>query len=184
MRKYISTPECELRGSIITSLFDCIRYQAIAPHLDAVLGAYGIQRIDSSGWYPRQMFLDLFAHLTNDGSATTNMVAAGTAMVEHIALPPGVEIHSLPDVLSLLGDIYRVNQRGLPDDDIGCQVEQVAPRNVRLIDYSPYPHDLVYGFLYGLVKRFKPDGAFLVVTRTFANRTQPDADIAIYDITW
>jgi len=43
---------------------------------------------------------------------------------------------------------------------------------------------MIYGLVYGLVKRYAPPDCEWNVDRTYMNPNDPDADGAIYDITW
>mgnify|MGYP006909114666 CR=1 FL=1 len=68
--------------------------------------------------------------------------------------------------------------------DEGYQLEQVSDRHLRVTDNTPWPHDLIYGYLYAIVRQFKPDDSTPSITHIYLNPNNPDADGAVYDITW
>lgn len=184
MKKYVSTPDVLLHGTGFTSIFTANEFREYTGEYEAVLNEYGVEKIEPEGWYPRQIYLDIFKRLSTKPNASTNMVSAGVRIIETIQLPPELQVNSMLEALELLNTVYQLDQRNVPADDIGYKITQEGPKHLRVIDYSPYPHDVNYGYIYGLVKRFSPKGIRPIIERNFLDANDPNGDGAVYDITW
>jgi hypothetical protein len=113
-------------------------------------------------------------------NSSSNLVALGLAYVETATFPP--QINSAVTGLMALTATYHLNIRNVPKDE-GYEVVQVSDRHIQIKDFNPFPHDTVYGFIWGIAKRFRAsDKDFPIVERTYFNPKDPDADGAQYDV--
>jgi hypothetical protein len=153
----------------------------VKPYLDEILQKYGLKSIDPDKWYPSQLALDLYKLLVKKAGGMFDLVAIGMQMVEDAPYPEKVD--SIHTVMAMLPEGYKMGIRNYPPDE-GYVIEHLGDRHVRVHEYLPYPHDIMYGYIYGLARRFAPKGTNLSVIRTYMVPDDPDAGGAVYDITW
>lgn len=182
--KYVTAPNVEATGMGMMSYFDNVQAAQIAPIITPVLQKYGyksVKDIKPDEWYPVQISLDIFKVLEENRNATVNLVAIGMRLVQDQPVPEYIQ--TIPQALELLNTIYDVSIRNFPESE-KYDIAILADTHVRLIDNSPYPHDLIYGFIYGLSRRYAPAERPPTVIRTFQNPDTPNAAGAVYDVTW
>ncbi|MEP7286154.1 MAG: hypothetical protein ABI947_10345 [Chloroflexota bacterium] len=182
MRKYVATPGAEVIGIAMNNWFVSINRDEFLPLVKQTLDQYSIHKLEDDKWYPHQISLDIFRLIdAQKTSAADSLVALGMAYVETAVFPP--EINSTLSGLMALSLTYHLNIRNVPKTE-GYEVSQISDKHIQIKDENPFPHDTVYGFVWGIAKRFKTskDG-FALIKRTFCNPDDPDADGAIYDVT-
>ncbi|NDJ75313.1 MAG: hypothetical protein GYB65_03560 [Chloroflexi bacterium] len=180
MQKYIAHPETEVHGQAMLHFFVSINREEFLPAVEDILAENGVGKIEEDQWYPMQLWLDIFQRIAENSNSMSNLVALGMSAIETGTLPP--DIDSIVSAMNLLNAIYGLNLRNFPDDE-GYEVSEVGKRHVRVKDRTPFPHDVVYGYIYGLSKQFGNAETF-TVRRTYLNEADPDSDGAVYDITW
>lgn len=89
-------------------------------------------------------------------NATQNFVAIGMKVFDTMPLPP--EIDSLGAFLTAMPSMLQMLSRNA----VGVETH-VGESSAIVINKSPYPDDLVYGELWGVAKRFTPNGNFSVM---------------------
>jgi hypothetical protein len=180
MKKYVaSSPEAEVVGQMLLAIVESVYSERIMP----VLEQHGITDVDPAKWYSWQTVLDFSKTLASDAStAMGNLVSVGMKVSDASAalLPP--EVDSIPAMFSILNTLYNTVVRSHNGE--GYEFKVLGDRHVQLVDNNPMPHDLVYGIVYGFARRFNPPGGALTVKRDYLNPDSPDADGAVYDITW
>lgn len=183
MRKYIATPGAEVIGSAMTNLFTSMNADEFSSIVNAVLRSYGIAHIEPDQWYPHQLSLDIFKQIEDQRTnSMTNLVALGMAYVDTATFPP--EINSIYSALMALSLTYHLNIRNVPNYE-GYEVKQISDRHIQINDFNPFPHDTVYGFIWGIARRFKGNQQSVpVVTRHYFNEGDPNSDGALYDVKW
>jgi hypothetical protein len=181
VQKYVTSPEAEMHGAAMQAYFKNLNSHDVKPYLEQILKKYGLTEISPNRWYPSQLALDLYRLITSQGGGMFDLVAIGMRMVEDAPYP--AEVDSIQAALQGLNEGYKMGVRNFPSDE-GYVIEELSQRHVRVYEYLPYPHDIMYGYIYGLARRFAPKGANLSVQRTFLVPNDPDADGAVYDITW
>lgn len=181
MKKYIATPSAEVIGSAMQNFFVSLNQDEFIALVQNTLKKYGVDEIAKDKWYPHQLSLDVFKLISQQKSnSMNNLVALGLAYVETATFPP--EINSIPSAMLALSLTYGLNIRNIAPGE-GYEVTQVANNHIQIKDFNPFPHDTVYGFIWGISKRFANEG-LPVVVRTYFNPTEPDEDGALYDVTW
>ncbi|MEO8607792.1 MAG: hypothetical protein ABI690_07930 [Chloroflexota bacterium] len=181
MRKYIATPQAEVIGSAMQNLFVSINRDEFLPLVEQTFTQYGVDNIQDKAWYPHQLTLDIFK-LIEDAKLNSmdNLVSLGMAYVETATFPP--QINSVYSALSALSQTYGLNIRNAADGE-GYEVQQLSDQHIQIIDQNPFPHDTVYGFIWGIAKRFRANqDKFPSITRTYLNPDDPNSDGAIYDV--
>ena len=81
----------------------------------------------------------------------------------------------------MLAETYHMNNRNVPADE-GYETHIISDDHIKVVDKNPFPHDTVYGFIWGICKRFAGANEQFSVYRTFVSPDDPDSDGAIYDI--
>jgi hypothetical protein len=183
VRKFIATPGAEVIGSAMQNLFVSMNREDFANFVEQVLTKYGVKSLDNNTWYPHQLSLDIFKMIeVNHKNASENLVALGMAYVETATFPP--EINTVFTALSALSLTYNLNIRNVRQDE-GYVVKKITENHIQIEDRNPFPHDTVYGFIWGISKRFRAHrDVFPTIKRTFFNAADPNADGALYDVTF
>lgn len=175
MRKLVaSTPQAEIKGVILKSLFQCIKYD----ELSTLLKKYDLESLDTEEWYPQQLLLDIYKDIAEQNvNVSENLVSIGMKIMEAAAFPP--MINSVEDALSGLHFAYNADHRY--HTETGWIVELAGPGKALMTADNPYPDDQHYGLLWGLVKRFSPQGTRFTVIRML--QEDPDAN-TVFEIKW
>jgi hypothetical protein len=183
VKKYVATPGAEVIGSAMRNFFVSLNSEEFLPLVNQIFAAYEVDEIHDDHWYPHQLSLDVFRLIENQPSnASINQVALGVAYVETATFPP--EINDIYSALMALSLTYHLNIRNAPKSE-GYEVSRVSDRHIQIRDLNPFPHDTVYGFIWGIARRFRNSKDNVpVVHRTFFNEADPDADGALYDVKW
>lgn len=181
MKKYIATRGAEVIGSAMQNLFISVDHDEYLPFVEQVLAQYGVAQIEDDKWYPHQLTLDIFQRISlRETNSHHNLISLGMAYVETATFPP--VINSIPTALIALSQVYHLNIRNVPPSE-GYEVIQVSDTHIQIRDLNPFPHDTVYGFIWGIARRFRAsEETFPTVHRTFFNPDNPDADGALYHV--
>jgi hypothetical protein len=174
--KYVlPNPNVEILGDSVAAMFKSLQ----ADEYTDLLIKYGYDKRQPDKWYRDD--LEFYRDLMQRPNMSTNLVSIGMSFPE--MLPFADSIHTIPDALRFLNEIVDMMIRNYGDFKF-YEFEEVGPRHFRMTDNTFYPHDMIYGVIYGTVKRFKPAGSYPTITRTYFNEADPDADGAVYDIKW
>ncbi len=177
--KYVLThPEAEIKGLSLISLEQSSELEEFADLLDK----YGLRGIKGEQYYKLATVMEYYREVMQRPNASTNFVSMGINLHKSVVLPEDVK--TIEDGLRLMIYIIKINVIHDPTIETWYQIERIGDRHIRLIDQSPFPHDLLYGYVYGVSRRLAPEGTRPTVRRTFMNEADPDADGAVYDITW
>lgn len=177
MTQYVAFDEQnETLGRALLSTLEAIGQKEVQPFLEK----YNINPVDPDRWYNLQTTLDLIQEV---GSLEYfNLVSIGMRIPDIAEFPP--DITTIDQALNLLDVAYQMNHRG---GDFGSyKFEQTGERAGRMICNNPYPSDMDYGIIYGLMQKFKPeDSEFILVEldTTQPNRKTGD-DTCIYNLEW
>lgn len=183
MRKYIATPGSEGLGSAMRNFFVSLTNDETLPLVQQVFAKYGVEELHDDQWYPVQLTMDVF-RLVEDKktNASTNLVALGMAYVDTVTFPP--EVNTVLFGLTALQQTYHLNVRYAPDTE-GYVVHQISDNHLQIEDHTPFPHDTVFGFIWGIARRFRPSkDSFPMVDRSVFNPDDPDSDGALYNVKW
>lgn len=181
MRKYKATPGALIIGSAMRNFFVSLNQDDFITIVEKKLTKAGIAQLDNDEWYPHQISLDIFNEIAQNVNATQNLVALGMAYVKTATFPP--EADTIEKALMLLHQVYQLNVKNISERE-GYEIQRVSNDHIRVIDLNPFPHDTVYGFIWGIANRFKEVNTHPTVVRTYKNEADPDSDGAVYDITW
>ena len=118
-----------------------------------------------------------------------NMVSVGIAVIEHAPLPPEADDFPLLKQLSLVKSInqrsYRSTDGGDTDAAGHFEVEQLGDRHIKYIGNSIWPDDLMYGYVYGLARRFLgEENSFVLKYDEDIPRQSEGGDRTVMHLTW
>jgi hypothetical protein len=181
VQKYISQPENEMIGANALAIISNINAEEIRPITETIFPKYGVTEIAATDWYPVPMVMELYQLLDKLPNSGPNFVAIGIKVVDTGVFPPNIQtVHDAMNLLAASTDMALRNC----DTTGWWKVDVLSPTHIVVEENTPYPHDLLYGYIYGLTRRYKPKEAGFKVIRTFKNEADPNADGAVYDITW
>jgi hypothetical protein len=175
-QKFIApSPDAQTIGSSLILYLRNLRSEEIA----SILAKYGLSSIEPNEWYPMQRALDIQRDIyeTNE-NVSEKMVAVGIQFAQDQSFPP--ETKTVTDVLlTRMGDR---SSRNVPAG-FGRSPCMVSEKHAWVFHNSPYSDDAVYGFLWGLVNRFKPKNDMFVV-RIIENPDPENHPGTCFDIKW
>ena len=152
------SPNAQVLGSAMSSYVQNIRAEELQP----VLKKYGLESIEPNQWYPMQLTLDLFRDIVKRGENVNEaLVAVGIKTVETVPLPP--EINSVETAMGFIQRaVHSQIVRNVPEG-YGIPLQFLEKNHILATNNIPYPSSLLYGYLWGLVNRFKaPDQIFSI----------------------
>lgn len=184
MSKYVAkpyiagTPEAMVIGQTVLAFAENIEAEKIKP----ILPKHGLDNIDPEEWYPHQNWMNVLKELdeTLGEQASTTFIAFGKKVVETAVMPP--EIKTIPDVLNLLHDIHHLNLRNIPDEE-GYSIEKKGEKHYWVYHNTPNPDVAIYGFIWGLVARYKqPHEVFIV--QQIENPNPEEKPGSVFEVKW
>jgi hypothetical protein len=176
MRKFtVSTPEIEVSGEAMSSFGN----SALADELAAILQKYGMHEITAGEWYPQQLALDVLREMASDSRDSLALVSVGVKVIDTAVFPP---VDSFEAALEMFTSVHMMNHRNLPANEC-IETRRVSDRHVQVINRTPYPDDLIYGYVHSIVSRFKAAGTRPTVKYAYPDRVNSDDDM-VYDIMW
>lgn len=181
MAKFTTSPNASMLGAIVLAIMESLNYQEYRHLVDPVFAEHGIQEIDPEAYYPAQVLLDMYKMMDGQGNSMFNFVAIGKQVGDNLEFPP--EVTTLADAVAGLNDMYRSMLRDFDESEL-YEFTQVDEQHLVIKDNNPYPHDMVYGYIHSLARRFAPQGARPKVQRSYDNPSDPNAAGATYDVTW
>ena len=172
-----SSPNAEIMGSVLVGFLTNLRAEDIRP----ILKTYHLEEIDVNKWYPQQLILDFDKAVAEQKvNATDNLVAIGIKLIDSVPLNP--ETKTVEDAIRSLDVIARAVVRNVPTEE-GFRIVESRPGYALVVANTPWPDDLVYGYLWATVRRYKPANANFTVKEV--KNQQPDVNPGVaYDITW
>lgn len=172
MKKYIaSTPSAEIIGSGLLPFLT----SGERDMFQHVLDKHRVTAFDPTAWYPAQVSLDLQNAIRQQPGSSSALVSIGMRVVEDAPFPP---MNSLEEAVTVFSQAYSMNLRGhVPDE--GIHAKQVKPGHLAITNATPHSDELVYGYIYALVNRFKPAGSHPVVQFADLNAIDGDGNMVI-----
>ncbi len=176
MRKYVaSSPNAELIGGALLALVKNVNHEDIEP----LLKKHGLENIQPMQWYPEQPILDLLKAIADgETNVSENMVAIGIKAIETIPFP--VEIDTLEKFIGSYGTRQKASSRNTTAILVS---EVLGQGHGRVVNDTPYPDDLIFGYLWGASKRFLPRGKNFSI-KPQAKTPGTNDEPVVFDVTW
>lgn len=176
MKKYVAAnSQAEVTGSAISS----ISMNLMGDEMRPILAEHGIEQIQDDAWYSQQITLDVLKAAHKQLGDTLSMVAVGIQVIDSAELPP---IEDFGEAIGAIAQIYAMNHRNVSDGE-GFNVERVSEQHIQVTNATPYPDDLIYGYVYGLVQRYCPPN--VSPTLSYQDPSKIDSDEnTIVNVKW
>lgn len=157
---YRYAPGAEVLGQAASAIFN----HMLGDEVMDSLRKHGVDQLKPDEWYPVDKFIEVFADWFRNPENTSNqLVSVGMAIIDNAMLPPEMESAPLVQKLMLLGALHDINHRGTGDPGRYI-IEQVGEKHLKYTTNTPYPDDMIYGYIYGVAKRFLPRGTRFTVS--------------------
>jgi len=175
MKKYVSsTPAAQVIGRALQAYDQAIERDAF----EHVLLEYGLAVIDPSVWYPQQLTLDVQRAIKTSAGGMMALVSVGMKIIDSAIFPP---IASLAEAVDVFAASYPMNFRDQADQDT-IRATRLSERHIQVVNASPHSDDMIYGYVYALIRRF---GGHLHPTVIFEDYTQCDSDAdTLFNVIW
>lgn len=179
--KFVTSPDTTMRGSIVAAVLDSLNYENYRHIVDPVLAEHDYDVLEPDRFYSAQMLLDVYKTMEDNSDAMFNFVAIGKQVAQTVEFPPEVT-----DIVSAVGTLNTLSRYMLQgyDEREDYEVAQLDEAHLQIRDNNPYPHDMVFGYIYTIVHKFTPEGKTASIKRIFDNPDAPNQGGAVYDVTW
>lgn len=177
MKKYVAAAKnVEVTGYAFSSIVTNVLSDEIKP----VLEKYGFAKLELEAWYPQQMVLDALLAIHDHVGDSLALVAVGRQVIDAATLPP--EIITFEQGVNAISMIHDMNHRNLPEG-VGIFVEKLGEHHLQVTNATPYPDDLIYGYLYSIINRFAPEKSHPSLKYNNTSNINSDENM-VYDITY
>lgn len=169
MKKYqASTPNAEIIGAALKPYYSAITHN----DFKHILEQYDLNEIDPEQWYPQQLTLDVQKRIFQGEGGSQNLVAIGMKIIDDAIFPP---MNSLEEAVNAFASSYPMNFRNQSADDL-IHAEFVDDQTIRVVNGSPHSDDMIYGYIYGLVRRFREENKSFSVEYEDISKRDSDED--------
>lgn len=182
MSRYVATPyvagspEAEVLGQTMIAFLENINADEMQP----IMARHGLTEIDPEQWYLHQLWMDILKSIEESNeNAMMTFVAIGKEVVRTAVMPDSIQ--TVPDALNALHPIHHANLRNIPEDE-GYSIEVVADNHYIVYHNTPNPDYAIYGFLWGLVQRFRKGNADFTVEQI--ENTKPEIARSAFSVKW
>ena len=157
MSKYTCDPNVELNGNSAKALLRSM----LADEYRHILEENGLSDIDVDDWYSLQHILHVLSEIGEMKNSMMDFVSIGMAAAEYSSFPPEVSELSVQQFFGLYAQVYPKRHRYGDPGTISVKTHENGDLTITLD--NPYPDDLMYGMMYGFVRRFvAPNLSFTV----------------------
>jgi hypothetical protein len=140
--------EAKILGLAVKALME-----GLTEEKSPLLDKYGFGgEIDESAWYLRKDYLAMVNELA-ESARIVDMVAIGLQVSRYVPMPPAID--SIESALQNLDVSYHVSHRNIAKDE-GWKYQKIDERTHYLVSCNPYPANIGYGIVFGLIERFAP----------------------------
>jgi len=176
MEKYKASTE---DAKVIGAALKPYEMSSMRHRFESILKKYGLTEIDEEKWYPQQLTLDVQKDIKGSADGGNMLISIGVKIIEAAKFPP---METLEQALGAFASSYPMNFRDQAEEDI-IVAEQIDDQHIRVINRSPHSDEMIYGYVYAMVKRFAPEGTFPAVEFEDYSKIDSDGDTAI-NVTW
>lgn len=172
MKKYVaSSANAEVLGAALQAYNESF----LKEDFEAVLKRYDLTEIDSEKWYPQQLTLDIQHEIKKSASGSNLLSSIGMKIIDTAKFPP---MESLEQALDAFASSYPMNFRNQSDTDV-IRAEVVTSKQFQVINQSPHSDDMIYGYVYAMVRRFGSQNLRYKVSFADAKAIDADTDTII-----
>lgn len=121
--------------------------------LDALVEKYGLDKIEPESFYPQAHVCEMQSEMAEKmGLFSGELVAIGKESVPSIGFPP--EIQTMQAAFEMLHSIYQAIHQNIPAEE-GWVYESVDENAFRVVFNAPYEEFAAYGYVWGIVEKFR-----------------------------
>jgi len=171
-----SAPDAEVLGQTVMAFRSNIEANAIAP----LLAKYGLDHIEPEAWYLHQSWFNVLRDISLMPCGISMLSAFGRKVVETAVMPPNID--SIPKVLGMLNVIHHINLRNVSPEE-GYAVEMLSDKHYLVYHNTGNPNDTIYGFISGLVERYKHPTDEVSV-QIVENKKAVEKPGSVFEIKW
>ena len=175
--KYVINSTAEIKGAALLTLLQSQKHY----EFEDLVKKYNYDNVEPDKWYSYQDTMEFLKELTQRENMTENMVSIGIKVFEVVPLLENVS--NIGDGLAMMNTLTTTLERNVERDESWYTIQQIDNTTYEFIDKGPLPHDLIYGELYALAIRLRPEDSGFTLTREYLNEDEPDLDGAVYHIT-
>lgn len=180
MRTYTCEPGTEVAGVVVQAIVNNINAEEFRPFLEA----QGITNPQAETWYPLQKLMNVFDEMQHRSGDWANFVALGLAITEYSLKPEGAE-ESFKKTLETWDEWYQINHRNGKITRIQTIKNGDRSYELWLDVHHNYPHDMVYGLVWGSARALLPTGTdFKIRYDDTCTPLNPGADKVIIKVDW
>jgi hypothetical protein len=174
-QKFVApSPDAEVLGQIL-QIFTINMY---AEDIQPILHKNNVSEFDFTRWYSMQLVLDILKDIYESDSHVTEKLVA-ISMMSAANLPEGQTVRS---ALEMVNQRMWQSSRNIPEG-FGTSVRSLSEKHLQLFYNAPYPEHATYGYIWGIVNRFKPTNDVFVV-RIIDNLNDATHPGICFDVKW
>jgi hypothetical protein len=166
-----SNPNEQSLGIVLSWMADNLRSDAILP----VLQQHSLATTDPKAWYPTQNLHHVIRDLCKEPDTMNIFVAMGKRFAQEY--PFDADIKTLPDAIRSFNQVYHKLHQGSHADE-GLLIEQSQPNVMIVTNNTPWPGEMMFGFLMTLGGRFAGSNQRVIFLA-------PDSNLrTVFEVTW
>ena len=176
MKKYVApNPNAAIRGQVMLAYEGGLEQEN---YLE-ILKQHNLETVDPEQWYPEQLSLDIQREIKSSKGGMQALVSIGMAVTSKAIFPPmgGVE-----QAVEAFTTRYAAGIRDIPPHE-RLHAEVIGDRKMKVVNATPHSDDMVYGYIFALVRRFAPAGSAPIVKFENYKLCDSDCDTVFY-VTW
>ena len=117
-----------------------------------VMESYGIKNFDKDEWYPTQKLLDIVHTTYSETHDWESLVAIGKKSAEDYTFE-NVIVYAIEDIVLAFNEAHHALHKNIHPDQ-GLLINERDVETLVVTNNTPWPKELVFGMLFGLVRRF------------------------------
>ncbi|NDJ76657.1 MAG: hypothetical protein GYB65_10395 [Chloroflexi bacterium] len=177
MKKLVpQTPDALAHGSVASSLLTAVGQKNFVH----ILEKHNITTVEPDGWYSHALLLDVLRDIRDNKTAMYDLMSIGMQLVDRDA---PLVFPTLENVLFAVPQIDATQHRNSPGSYIVTRIDE---RCIQLKDYTPWPHDLVYGLLWEIIRKYEDtvEGTPSIKRVGVEYDATHGDEIGIYEVRW
>lgn len=169
MEKYkASTPDAKVIGAALKAYETSLTYE----DFKHILKEYDLTEINPEKWYPQQLTLDVQKRINDSDGGSQNLVSIGMQIIDNANFPT---MESLEQAVEAFAASYPMNFQEQAEDDL-IHAHIIDDSTIEVVNGSPHSDDMIYGYIYALIRRFKPSDAQFTVKYADVSKRDSDED--------
>jgi hypothetical protein len=128
-------------------------------------------------WYPQRFILDILHEIEIRPNASQNLIYIGMGLINR----DGPKEY--PTLIEMLSELAYLEMQHSPYSLYTFIVEQIEERCIQVIDFTAWPHDLIYGMFWQLAAKYS-DKADYTLLRNIMIDDKTGNEIGVYQFRW